>query len=61
MNNDGYKFCNFRLYCPKCEHYEAPEDKDPCNECLTYPTNYESEKPVNYKERVKDNGKDETV
>ncbi len=50
MNADREKFVNFRLYCPKCKHYEVPQDKEPCNECLHYPTNVESEKPVKYEE-----------
>jgi hypothetical protein len=53
MNADREKFVNFRLYCPKCEHYEVAQDAEPCNECLHYPTNVESEKPVKYKEKEK--------
>lgn len=49
MDENGQKFCNFRLYCPKCAHYEVPQEEEPCNECLGCPTNTHSEKPVNYK------------
>lgn len=51
MNDNHEKFVNFRLYCPKCAHYEASPDDEPCNECLTNPVNVESEKPVMYKEK----------
>lgn len=57
MNSEGEKFVNFRLYCPKCANYEVPQDEEPCNECLNYPTNRYSEKPVNYKEKEINNGK----
>ena len=58
MNSNHEKFVNFRLYCPKCRFYELKEDEEPCNECLSYPVNVESEKPINYREKVKDNGKE---
>lgn len=51
MNDNHEKLVNFRLYCPKCQHYQVPQDEEPCNECLTYPANVESEKPVMYKEK----------
>lgn len=55
MNSNREKFVNFRLYCPKCAHYAVPQDQEPCNECLEYPVNVESEKPVNYKEKERVN------
>ena len=51
MNENREKFVNFRLYCPKCKHYEVAQDEEPCNECLENPVNIESEKPVKYAER----------
>ena len=45
------KFVWFNEYCHKCIHKNIAEDKDPCNECLAYPTNENSHKPVKYKER----------
>jgi len=47
------KEVNFRLYCPKCKHYELPETEDPCNECLAQGWNYDSRKPINYEEKDK--------
>lgn len=51
MNENEEKFVNFRLYCPKCKHYELNGEDEPCNECLTYPVNTNSHKPVKYKEK----------
>ena len=49
MNENEEKFVNYRLYCPKCTHYALNGTDEPCNECLTYPTNVNSHKPVKYK------------
>ena len=36
----------FGQYCRTCKYENKPEVTDPCNECLEYPTNKESHKPV---------------
>lgn len=41
----------FHQYCPTCENHDLPESEDPCNECLGEPSNENSHKPVNYKEK----------
>ena len=46
-----YKFVNFERYCPECQHKTLKEDDHPCDECLTYPTNVDSHKPVFWKEK----------
>lgn len=38
----------FSDYCSKCKHERVLETEDPCNECLTYPSNEDSHKPVNF-------------
>lgn len=40
-------------YCRKCKYSDLSEFKDPCNACLTTPFNYDSHKPINYKEKDK--------
>ena len=45
-----YKEVDFATYCPTCEHKDLPDVKDPCNECLSYPSNLHSKKPVKWKE-----------
>lgn len=51
MSESHEKLVNFHLYCPKCKHYEVAQDEEPCNECLHYPSNIDSHKPVKYKEK----------
>jgi len=43
----------FDQWCPKCTHKNAPEDEDPCNECLCYTANEYSHKPVKFEEESK--------
>jgi hypothetical protein len=43
----------FNQYCPKCKHKDVPETEDPCNECLTEPTNEYSHKPVRFEDGEK--------
>ena len=38
----------FSYYCTTCKYRNVKEDGDPCNECLAYPHNENSNKPVNY-------------
>ena len=40
----------YEKYCKTCEHAGTDETKDPCNDCLTYPVNDDSRKPIHYKE-----------
>lgn len=41
----------FNEYCKKCKHEKLPEDETPCDECLTYPFNVESHKPIKFEEK----------
>ena len=45
------KEVNFRLYCPMCKNYDLKETEEPCNECLAQGFNWDSHKPINYKEK----------
>lgn len=42
----------FDKYCKTCKYRDLKDEEgaEPCNECLSYPTNQDSRKPVNYKE-----------
>lgn len=53
MDEDRFqKFIDFALYCPQCQHADAKETDDPCNECLTHPARSDgSKKPINFKEK----------
>lgn len=43
----------FHIYCEKCAYKDVPESDDPCHECLNYPVNQNSHKPINFKEAEK--------
>lgn len=44
------KEVRFDIWCDKCVHKDLEETKDPCNECLDYPSNTNSTKPRFFKE-----------
>ena len=49
---DGiYKEVYFDQYCKTCEYKDLAESEDPCYDCLHEAVNFESHKPVNYKEK----------
>ena len=43
----------FDQYCKTCKSEAVAEDKEPCNECLNNPINYDSHKPLNYSKATK--------
>lgn len=51
MNELGDKLVDFQKWCPSCKDFETPEIDLPCRECLEYPTNTYSTKPVKWKEK----------
>lgn len=53
MIGDEMKIVYFGEYCPKCKYYLRSERDEPCNECLSNPTNTWSHKPVKFKEKEK--------
>lgn len=40
----------FHQWCRTCQFKDKNEHDDPCDECLGHPYNYDSHKPVGYKE-----------
>lgn len=46
-----YKEVYFGTYCETCKHCSKTEAEEPCDECLSNPTNLYSHKPVNYEEK----------
>lgn len=50
MDND-MKEVYFGEYCKKCKYSNLKEYDSPCDECLDYPTNLFSHKPVEFKEK----------
>lgn len=45
------QFVDFEKYCKTCKYKDTEEFKDPCNDCLDYPVNTYTDKPVNYIKR----------
>ena len=45
-----YQEVDFKKYCKTCIYNDLDEVKDPCNECLSEPSNEYSCKPKCYKE-----------
>lgn len=50
-NIRNYKEVFFDVYCCECKYEKVEEIEDPCNECLGYPCNENSHKPVKYEEK----------
>ena len=46
-----YKEVYFNEYCKTCKYEKTKECEDPCDECLQYPMNVYSHKPINWKEK----------
>lgn len=46
---EDHKEVYFGEYCQTCKHKDIVETEDPCNECLEYPVNLYSHRPVNWK------------
>lgn len=41
----------FDQYCKECKHKNLKESEEPCEECLEYPVNDASHKPIKFKEK----------
>lgn len=48
------KIVYFGIYCQCCKYYELDEFEEPCRDCLNYPINIDSHKPVYFEEKEKD-------
>ena len=46
----GLKLVMFDCWCPTCKFKNTLETEEPCNECLTYPANEDSTKPIKWEE-----------
>lgn len=44
------KIVLFDKWCKTCKYRFKKESQDPCAQCLEYPVNTDSTKPVEYKE-----------
>lgn len=48
-----YKEVYFNEYCKRCEFRDTSESEDPCDYCLSMPSNLLSHRPVRFKEKEK--------
>lgn len=46
------KEVNFNSYCYSCKYVNTKEEDDPCDECLSHPSNEYSHKPVCWKPMI---------
>lgn len=61
MDHQSYKEVYFHEYCKTCKNKKVESIEEPCNECLSEPTNLNTHRPVNYekKETTRSNGRKE--
>lgn len=47
------KIVRYEDWCPKCLYLESDPglNDNPCNDCLNNPSNIDSRKPINFKEK----------
>lgn len=53
--SENMKEVRYDIYCNKCKYKDNPENTDPCWDCLTNPVNWNSKKPVYFKEDGNEN------
>jgi hypothetical protein len=53
--DDRDKIVDFGKYCKECKHWELPESEEPCESCLTEPTNVNTHRSIMFER--KDNEK----
>lgn len=46
-----YKEVYFDQYCKTCKHCDVKNVDEPCDSCLSEPTNLYSHKPVNWEKK----------
>ena len=48
MDDQAYKEVYFHEYCKSCKYHGKKNHEEPCDECLSEPTNLNSHIPVKY-------------
>lgn len=51
MDNQSYKEVYFHEYCKTCKYRKVKNTEEPCDECLSEPTNLETHRPVKYEKK----------
>lgn len=60
MSTNNTKEVYFDDYCKRCEYKNDPESSDICNDCLNHPYNYNTHKPVRFRQSHISNKKDQS-
>ena len=50
------KMVRYDFWCHYCKYKDTDDTEDPCNECMNYPVNEDSTKPICYQEKEKPEG-----
>lgn len=53
MDQQSYKEVYFHEYCKTCKHKDLKEHEEPCDECMSEPTNLDTHRPVRYEKKEK--------
>lgn len=51
MDEQAYKEVYFYEYCKTCKYRAVKNVDEPCNECLSEPTNLNTHRPVKYEKK----------
>lgn len=54
MDHPSYKEAHFYEYCKKCKNRDVSNTEEPCDECLSEPTNLNTHRPVKYETKGAD-------
>lgn len=54
MNEGEFVEVHFNEYCSRCKYKDVKEPNDPCEECLSNPTNLGTHRPVKYEPKKKE-------
>ena len=46
-----YKEVDFKKYCPLCKYEDLDDFLNPCDDCLTWPVNLGTSKPMKFMEK----------
>lgn len=51
MSHQTYNEVHFHEFCKQCKYDRVKETEEPCDECMSEPTNLNSHKPVKYEKK----------
>lgn len=51
MTDTNIHLVAFDKWCQECEHHDKSGYEEPCDDCLMYPANENSTKPLKFKKK----------